>query len=44
MRGLSDREITTSVAAMPTRHLPDGATPQASLDGVRDEVLLVAPR
>jgi hypothetical protein len=35
VRRLSNREITTLVADLPTYHLPDGATPQSSLAGVR---------
>ena len=42
VRRLSDREVETLVADLPTYHLPAGATPQASLAGIQDKVLLVA--
>ena len=42
VRTLSDEEVTTLVADLPTYHLPEGATPQASLAGIQDKVLLVA--
>jgi serine/threonine-protein kinase HipA len=42
VRKLSDDEVTALVADLPTYHLPDGATPQASLAGIQDKALLVA--
>lgn len=42
VRTLSDGEVDTLVADLPTYHLPEGATPQASLAGIQDKVLLVA--
>lgn len=42
VRRLSQREVTGLVANLPTYQLPDGATPQASLAGIQDKVLLVA--
>ena len=42
VRTLSDREVDTLIADLPTYHLPEGATPQASLAGIQDKVLLVA--
>lgn len=42
VRTLSGREVDTLVADLPTYHLPEGATPQASLAGIQDKVLLVA--
>jgi serine/threonine-protein kinase HipA len=42
VRALSDREVDSIVADLPTYHLPEGATPQASLAGIQDKVLLVA--
>ena len=42
VRRLTDDEVTRLVADLPTYHLPDGTTPQASLAGVQDKVLLVA--
>ena len=42
VRRLSDRQVATLVADLPTYHLPDGATPQASLAGIQDKVLLAA--
>jgi serine/threonine-protein kinase HipA len=41
VRRLSDDEVTRVVADLPTYHLPDGTTPQASLAGIQDKVLLV---
>ncbi|WP_317160811.1 type II toxin-antitoxin system HipA family toxin [[Mycobacterium] appelbergii] len=41
-RRLTDDEVTRLVADLPTYHLPDGTTPQASLAGIQDKVLLVA--
>jgi len=34
--------VTRLIADLPTYHLPDGATPQASLAGIQDKVLLTA--
>ena len=42
VRRLTDEEVTRLVADLPTYHLPDGTTPQASLAGIQDKVLLVA--
>lgn len=42
VRTLNAREVDTLVADLPTYHLPAGATPQASLAGIQDKVLLVA--
>jgi serine/threonine-protein kinase HipA len=42
VRTLGDREVDTLIADLPTYHLPEGATPQASLAGIQDKVLLVA--
>ena len=42
VRRLTDEEVTRLVADLPTYHLPDGATPQASLAGIQDKVLLTA--
>ncbi len=42
VRRLSEREVATLIADLPTYHLPDGATPQASLAGIHDKALLVA--
>ena len=42
VRRLSDKEVATLIADLPTYHLPDGATPQASLAGIQDKALLVA--
>ncbi|CAN5384224.1 type II toxin-antitoxin system HipA family toxin [soil metagenome] len=42
VRALTDEEITRLIADLPTYHLPDGTTPQASLAGIQDKVLLVA--
>jgi serine/threonine-protein kinase HipA len=42
VRRLSEQEVTGLVANLPTYQLPDGATPQASLAGTQDKVLLVA--
>ena len=40
VRRLSADEVTRLVADLPTYHLPDGTTPQASLAGIQDKVLL----
>jgi serine/threonine-protein kinase HipA len=42
VRPLSEREVTRLVADLPIYHLPEGTTPQASLAGIQDKVLLVA--
>jgi serine/threonine-protein kinase HipA len=42
VRRLGDDEVTRLVADLPTYHLPDGTTPQASLAGIQDKVLLVS--
>ncbi len=42
VRRLTDDEVTRLVVDLPTYHLPDGTTPQASLAGIQDKVLLVA--
>jgi serine/threonine-protein kinase HipA len=42
VRRLTDEEVTRLVADLPTYHLPTGATPQASLPGLQDKVLLTA--
>lgn len=42
VRRLADDEVARLVADLPTYHLPEGATPQASLAGIQDKVLLVA--
>lgn len=42
VRRLTDDEVARLVADLPTYHLPDGATPQASLAGIQDKVLLTA--
>lgn len=42
VRKLTDHEVTRLVTDLPTYHLPDGTTPQASLAGIQDKVLLVA--
>lgn len=41
-RRLTDDEVNRLVADLPTYHLPPGVTPQASLAGIQDKVLLVA--
>jgi serine/threonine-protein kinase HipA len=42
VRRLTKREVDSLIADLPTYHLPEGATPQASLAGIQDKVLLVA--
>jgi serine/threonine-protein kinase HipA len=42
VRKLTAPEVTRLIAGLPTYQLPDGATPQASLAGIQDKVLLVA--
>lgn len=42
IRRLEDAEVERLVADLPTYHLPDGQTPQASLAGIQDKVLLTA--
>lgn len=42
VRRLTKQEVDILIADLPTYHLPEGATPQASLAGIQDKVLLVA--
>lgn len=42
LRPLTTPEVDRLVADLPTYHLPAGATPQASLAGIQDKVLLAA--
>lgn len=42
VRKLSSTELGRLIADLPTYHLPVGATPQASLAGIQDKVLLTA--
>ncbi|BBZ10960.1 type II toxin-antitoxin system HipA family toxin [Mycobacterium branderi] len=42
VRRLTKQELDRLIADLPTYHLPEGATPQASLAGVHDKVLLAA--
>jgi serine/threonine-protein kinase HipA len=42
VRRLTRQEVDSLIADLPTYHLPEGATPQASLAGIQDKVLLVA--
>lgn len=42
VRRLSTDEVTTLIADLPTYHVPEGTTPQASLAGIQDKVLLTA--
>jgi len=42
VRRLTEQQVNSLVADLPTYRLPDGATPQASLAGIQDKVLLVA--
>lgn len=42
VRRLADEEVTRLVAGLPTYHLPEGTSPQASLAGTQDKVLLTA--
>ncbi|WP_167107773.1 type II toxin-antitoxin system HipA family toxin [Mycobacterium sp. DL592] len=42
VRPLTKLEVDTLITDLPTYHLPEGATPQASLAGIQDKVLLVA--
>jgi serine/threonine-protein kinase HipA len=42
VRRLTEQEADSLVADLPTYHLPEGATLQASLAGIQDKVLLVA--
>lgn len=41
VRQLTKQEVDSLIADLPTYHLPEGATPQASLAGIQDKVLLV---
>jgi serine/threonine-protein kinase HipA len=42
VRRLTKQEVDRLIADLPTYHLPEGTTPQASLAGIQDKVLLVA--
>jgi serine/threonine-protein kinase HipA len=42
VRRLTKQEVDTLIADLPTYHLPEGTTPQASLAGIQDKVLLMA--
>jgi serine/threonine-protein kinase HipA len=42
VRRLTEQEVDILITDLPTYHLPEGATPQASLAGIQDKVLLVA--
>ncbi|CDO87978.1 iron permease [Mycobacterium triplex] len=42
IRRLTKQEVDSLIEDLPTYHLPEGATPQASLAGIQDKVLLVA--
>jgi len=42
VRRLTKQEVDSLIADLPTYHLPEGTTPQASLAGIQDKVLLVA--
>lgn len=42
VRPLTGQEVDSLIAALPTYHLPEGVTPQASLAGIQDKVLLVS--
>lgn len=42
VRRLTKQEVDSLIADLPTYHLPEGTTPQASLAGIHDKVLLVA--
>ena len=42
VRPLTKQQVDSLVADLPTYHLPEGTTPQASLAGIQDKVLLVA--
>lgn len=42
VRALTSDELARLVADLPTYHLPPGASPQASLAGIQDKVLLTA--
>lgn len=42
VRKLTKKELDSLISELPTYHLPEGATPQASLAGIQDKVLLVA--
>ncbi|WP_461480046.1 HipA N-terminal domain-containing protein [Mycobacterium sp. HUMS_1102779] len=44
VRRLTKQEVDSLITDLPTYHLPEGATPQASLAGIQDKVLLVALR
>ncbi len=42
IRRLTKQEVDSLITDLPTYHLPEGATPQATLAGIQDKVLLVA--
>ena len=42
VRQLTKQEVDSLIADLPAYHLPEGTTPQASLAGIQDKVLLVA--
>lgn len=42
VRRLTEHELNTLIADLPTYHLPQGTTAQASLAGIQDKVLVVA--
>ena len=42
VRELTKQEVDRLIADLPNYHLPEGTTPQASLAGIQDKVLLVA--
>lgn len=42
VRRLTKQEVDSLIADLPTYHLPEGTTPQASLAGIQDKVLLAA--
>jgi serine/threonine-protein kinase HipA len=42
VRRLTEQQVDSLIADLPTYHLPEGATLQASLAGIQDKVLLVA--
>jgi serine/threonine-protein kinase HipA len=42
VRRLTKRDVDSLIADLPTYHLPEGTTAQASLAGIQDKVLLVA--
>jgi serine/threonine-protein kinase HipA len=42
VRRLTKQEVNSLITDLPTYHLPEGTTPQASLAGIQDKVLLAA--